>query len=133
MREWTKALIAIVDDDESVRLALQSLIRSFGLVARVFDPGVDFLASVNMFCVRCPILDMNMPVMSGLALLRQLVASGQTIPTLLITADANDAMCAEAIRHGALCYLTKPFTDDDLLAWINVALGQAGPTRAKPS
>ncbi len=132
MREPTKTLIAIVDDDESVRLALQSLVRSFGLAARVFDSAADFLASSDMSSVRCLILDVNMPGMSGLALLGQLVTSGQMIPTILITANTNDAIRAEALRHGALCSLSKPFAEHDLLAWVDVALGQVGPTGAKP-
>lgn len=128
----TKPLVAIVDDDEFVRLALQSLIRSVGLAAQVFNSAADFLASANISNVGCLILDVNMPGMSGLALHRQLVASGQAIPTVLITANPDDATCAEALRQGALCYLCKPFAEDDLLAWVNVALGRGGPAGAKP-
>jgi FixJ family two-component response regulator len=128
----TKPLIAIVDDDESVRLALQSLIRSVGLAAQVFDSATDFLSSANMSGVGCLVLDVNMPGMSGLALHRQLVTSGQAIPTILITANPDDTTRAEALRHGALCYLCKPFAEDDLLAWVSVALGAAGPTGATP-
>ena len=128
----TKPLIAIVDDDESVRLALQSLIRSVGLAAQVFDSATDFLSSANMSGVGCLVLDVNMPGMSGLALHRQLVTSGQAIPTILITANPDDATRAEALRHGALCYLCKPFAEDDLLAWVSMALGVAGPTGATP-
>jgi FixJ family two-component response regulator len=128
----TEPLIAIVDDDESVRLALQSLIRSVGLAARVFDSGADFLASANLSRVGCLILDVNMPGMSGLALHRRLVASGQAIPTILITAIPDDSTRAEALRHGVLCYLCKPFAEDDLLAWVNAAIGGAGPSGAQP-
>jgi FixJ family two-component response regulator len=128
----TEPLIAIVDDDESVRLALQGFIRSIGLAAQVFDSAADFLASANMSHVHCLILDVNMPGMSGLALHRQLVTSGQAIPTVLITANPDDATRAEALRQGALCYLSKPFADNDLLACINIALGRAGPAGAKP-
>ncbi|HEX3990561.1 MAG TPA: response regulator [Acetobacteraceae bacterium] len=128
----TMPLIAIVDDDESVRLALQGFIRSIGLAAQVFDSAADFLASANTSHVHCLILDVNMPGMSGLALHRQLVTSGQAIPTVLITANPDDATRAEALRQGALCYLCKPFADNDLLACINIALGRAGPAGAKP-
>ena len=123
----TKPLIAIVDDDESVRLALQSLIRSLGLAARVFASAADFLASRDMPRVSCLILDIHMPGMSGLALHRRLVASGRAIPTILVTGNADDATRAEALRQGVICYLCKPFADDDLLAWVNVALGRATP------
>lgn len=128
----TKPLIAIVDDDQSMRLALHSFIRSVGLAAQVFDSAADFLASADISLVRCLILDMNMPGTSGLALHRQLVASGRAIPTILITGNPDDATRAEALRQGALCYLCKPFADDDLLAWVNLALGGTGPAGAKP-
>ena len=124
----TKPLIAIVDDDESVRLALRGLIRSVGLEAQVFDSAADFLASADIPRVRCLILDVNMPKMNGLALHRQIVASGQAIPTVMITANPDDAIRIEALRQGALCYLCKPFAEDDLLAWVNVGLGGAGAT-----
>lgn len=123
----TKPLIAIIEDDESVRLALQSLIRSIGLGALAFASAADFLASGDMQRVACLILDINMPGMTGLALHRQLVASGQAIPTILITGKPDDATRAEALREGVMCYLCKPFAEDDLLAWVNVALGHTGP------
>jgi FixJ family two-component response regulator len=123
----TEPLIAIIDDDESVRLALQSLIRSIGLGAPAFASAADFLASGDMSRMACLILDINMPGMTGLALHRQLVASGQAIPTILITGKPDDTTRTEALREGVMCYLCKPFAEDDLLAWVNVALGHAGP------
>jgi len=128
----TKSLIAIIDDDESVRLALQSLMRSVGLAAQGFASAADFLASGDTTRVACVILDVNMPGMTGLALHRQLVASGHPIPTILITGNPDDATRAEALRERVLCYLCKPFAEDDLLAWLNVALGGSAPGGAKP-
>lgn len=128
----TKPLIAIVDDDESVRMALQSLIRSLGLGAQVFASAADFLASRDVPRVACLVLDVNMPGMSGLALHRRLVASGQAIPTILITGNPDDTTRAEALHEGAICYLHKPFADDVLLDWVNVALGGAGSGGAEP-
>jgi len=128
----TKPLIAIIDDDEPVRLALQGLVRSVGLAAQAFASATDFLASGGTRRVTCLILDVNMPGMTGLALYRQLMASGQAIPTILITGNPNDATRAAALREGVLGYLCKPFADDDLLALVNVALGRAGSTGAKP-
>ncbi|HEY1412072.1 MAG TPA: response regulator [Rhodopila sp.] len=122
----TKPLIAIIDDDEPVRVALQSLVRSVGLTAQAFASAADFLAAADGPRVACLILDVKMPGMTGLALHRHLVASGRPIPTILITANPDDAARAEALRDGALCYLSKPFTEDDLLAWINTALGRHG-------
>jgi FixJ family two-component response regulator len=128
----TKSLIAIIDDDESVRLALQSLMRSVGLAAKVFASAADFLARGDTTRVACAVLDVNMPGMTGLALHRQLVASGQPIPTILITGNPNDATRAEALREGVLCYMSKPFAEGDLLAWINVALGGSALDGATP-
>jgi FixJ family two-component response regulator len=129
----TKPLIAIVDDDESVRLALQSLVRSAGFAARTFASAAEFLAAGDRRRVACLILDVNMPEMTGLALYRQLMAWGQTIPTILVTGNPDDAARTEALRDGALCYLGKPFAEDDLLAWVDIALGRAAPTAAKPT
>jgi FixJ family two-component response regulator len=120
----TKPLIAIIDDDEPVRVALQSLVRSVGLTAQAFASAADFLAAADGPRVACLILDVKMPGMTGLALHRHLVASGRQTPTILITANPDDAARAEALRDGALCYLSKPFAEDDLLAWINTALGR---------
>jgi FixJ family two-component response regulator len=126
-------LIAIVDDNECMRLALQSLIRSVGLRARAFGSAADFLALANRSRVACLILDVNMPAMSGLALHRQIAASGHALPTIFITANPNDATRDEALRQGALCYMGKPFAEDKLLGWVNVALGRPGPAGATPS
>jgi FixJ family two-component response regulator len=82
--------------------------------------------------VGCLILDVNMPGMSGLALHRKLVTLGRAIPTILITANPDDTTRVEALRQGVLCYLCKPFAEDDLLAWVNLALGGAGPACATP-
>jgi len=127
----TKPLIAIVDDDEAVRLAVRSLMRSVGLAAQVFSSAADFLGSADMARVACVILDITMPGMGGLALHRQLITSGYANPTIFITARPDDGTRAEALRQGALCYLRKPFAEDDLLGWVNVALGRPGAAGAK--
>lgn len=130
-RAWvpkpTKPLIAIIDDDESVRLALQSLIRSVGLAAQAFASAAEFLGSGGVARAACLILDVNMPGMTGLQLHRQLVASGQAIPTILITGNPDDAVRAQALREGVIRYLCKPFPEDDLLACVNTALSGSGP------
>ncbi|HVC60953.1 MAG TPA: response regulator [Acetobacteraceae bacterium] len=127
----TKPLIAIIDDDESVRTALRSLMRSVGLAARAFASAADFLGSVDGARAACLILDVNMPVMTGLELHRQLVASGRAIPTILITGNPDDAARTQALRNGVVRYLCKPFPEDDLLACVNEALNRSGPAAAK--
>jgi FixJ family two-component response regulator len=93
----TKPLIAIVDDDDSVSLALQGLMKSAGLAAQGFNSAADFLAKANMVQVACLTLDVNMPARGDVALHCQLAESGPAIPTIFVT-----AIRAAALRHGAL-------------------------------
>jgi FixJ family two-component response regulator len=117
-----KPVIAIVDDDESVRDAMMSLMRALGFLAEAFPCAEDFLKSGRIQRTSCLIADVRMPGMSGLELYRRLVASGKPIPTVLITAHSDDGVRARALNAGILCYLTKPFREDDLLGCIRSAL-----------
>jgi FixJ family two-component response regulator len=118
----TKPVISIVDDDESVREGTADLIESMGFVAKTFLHAEDFLQSDSIRCTACLITDVRMPGMSGLELHERLAASGNVIPTILVTAFPNDRDRAQAIGAGVMCYLSKPFSEDDLLACIDVAL-----------
>jgi FixJ family two-component response regulator len=117
-----KSLIAIVDDDASVREAIMSLMRALGFIAEAFPCAEDFLKSDGLQRTSCLIADVRMPGMSGLELYRRLVALGKPIPTVLITAHSDDEARARALKAGIICYLTKPFDDDDLLGCIRSAL-----------
>ena len=116
------ALIAIVDDDESVRDAMKSLMRSLGFAAEAFPSGEDFLASPHVGRTVCLLADVNMPGMSGLDLHRRLAAAGNHIPTILITAYPNDSIRVRALNDGVLCYLTKPCGEEELLSCIRLAI-----------
>jgi FixJ family two-component response regulator len=109
--------VSIVDDDESVREGLVSLMRSHGYVATSFDSAESFLRS-GSGPADCLIADMHMPGMSGIELFNRLAASGNPIPTILITARHEEGVRAQAIRAGVLCYLPKPFKEDELLGCI---------------
>ena len=124
-----KAVIAIVDDDRSVREALTSLVRSLGYVAIVFECAEDLLKSRRRRNASCVIADVQMPGMTGVELYDRLVASGQPIPTILITAFPDERSRERALQAGVIGYLTKPFSEDDLLACIrsSLGLGEAGP------
>ena len=124
----SKAVIAIVDDDQSVREALTSLVRSLGYVAIAFDCAEDFLKSRRRRNVSCVITDVQMPGMTGLELHDRLVTSGAPIPTILITAFPDERARQRALQAGAIGYLTKPFSEDELLASIRsgLRLGEAG-------
>jgi FixJ family two-component response regulator len=117
------AVIAIVDDDHSVREALTSLVRSLGYVAMAFECAEDLLRSKRRRLVSSVIADVQMPGMTGLELHNHLVASGEPIPTILITAFPDERSRERALQGGVIGYLTKPFSEDDLLACIRSTLG----------
>lgn len=123
----SKTLISIVDDDRGFRDALTSLIRSLGYRVRAFSSAPAFLASRNVHNTSCLITDIQMPAMTGVELYSWLVESGHAIPTILVTAYPDDGVRARALSAGVVCYLSKPFNADELLACIRAALGRANP------
>ena len=127
-----RPLVAIVDDDESHRRATQSLLRAAGFSTAVFADAESFLGSAIRASAACLVADMRMPGMSGLELYQALVASGDGIPTILITAYANDDTRLRARNAGIGCFLGKPFAADELLECIQKALAQPRPGRPIP-
>ena len=117
----SQALIAIVDDDQSFREALESLLTLIGYRTAIFSSARDFLDSHQFPNVSCAILDVSMPRMDGLELQRHLVAT-HPIPIIFIT-DLRDANTREqAVRAGAISFLNKPFSEETLLNALNSAL-----------
>jgi FixJ family two-component response regulator len=117
------SLISVVDDDESVRESLQSLLRSVGFAVKVFASAQEFLESNHRGDINCLILDVRMPGMSGIELHRHLVANHCEIPSIFITAHASDEEArSQALRGGAVDYLIKPFSEDALLNAVRTAL-----------
>ena len=116
--------ISIVDDDESVREAMGSLMRSYGYRTETFDSGARFLASEARRHTDCLIADVQMPGMSGLELYGLLAASEDPIPTIMITARQDEAIRKRALASGVFCYLTKPFDEAHLLKCVRAATGQ---------
>jgi len=117
-----KKRISVVDDDKSVREAITGLMRSLGFVATAFHSGESFLSSNRRHSTACLIADMQMPGMTGLELHGRLAASGKPIPTILITAYHDERVRARALQAGVICYLAKPFDENELLACISSAL-----------
>ena len=115
-------LIAIVDDDESVRKALERSLRSLGFRAATFGCARDFLGSSQLASISCAILDVSMPDMDGLELHRHLIAARPT-PVIFITAYGNDSLEQQVTRAGAIRLLRKPFSDEALIDALNLALG----------
>jgi FixJ family two-component response regulator len=123
----TKPLISVVDDDESMREAVRGLMKALGYTAEAFASAEDFLSSSQVPCTSCLIADVQMPGMTGIELHRHLMASGKTIPTILITAYPDDSARERALSDGVVCYLSKPFDESDLLSCIRSSLRFEGP------
>lgn len=115
-------VIAIVDDDEAVRVALGGLLKSAGLTARAFESAETFIESGQQSQVACLIADIRMPGMSGLELQAKLNAEHCRVPIIFITAHGDAQMRMQAIRAGAVEFLAKPFNDEALLETVRAAL-----------
>ena len=125
-------LVVIVDDDKSIRRATQDLLKAAGFATAAFDGAESFLASPSRASAACLVADMRMPRMSGLDLYRQLVASGNGIPTVIITAHPEELTQSRAREAGITCYLTKPFTPDELLECVREAVARSPDGRGIP-
>jgi len=116
------SLISIVDDDEFVRASLKGLLRSLGYTVEAFSSAAEFLAFPRLDAIACLITDINMPAITGIELFRMLIKEGRPIPTILITAYPDDAARTRALNDGVLCYLEKPFDDNELMRCVQRAL-----------
>jgi FixJ family two-component response regulator len=116
------ALVAVVDDDEQMRGALQGLLKAEGLPARSFASAEEFLESGEQHRCACLIADIRMPGMSGLDLQAALKANRIAIPIIFITAHGDERMRLQALRSGAVEFLAKPFDDEVLLETVRAAL-----------
>jgi FixJ family two-component response regulator len=114
--------VAIVEDDDSVRNALQGVMKAVGLRAQAFASAEEFLKSGELQHTACLIADIRLPGISGLELQQRLNAEQVTIPVMLITAHGDDAVRTQALRAGAILFLTKPFDDDVLIESVRAAL-----------
>lgn len=118
----TTQTVFIVDDDEAVRSSLKLLLKTLGLSAVTYASAPDFLAAFEPSQAGCLVLDIRMPGMSGLELQQELNARGALLPIIFITGHGDVPMAVEAMQHGAMDFLQKPFRDQDLIDRINKAL-----------
>ncbi len=125
-------LVAIVDDDKSIRNATQDLLKAAGFSTATFEDAESFLGSASRASAACVVADMRMRGMTGVKLYQELVASGHAIPTVIITAHPEEITQARAREAGITCYLIKPFTPDELLECVGEALAKSQPRRAIP-
>lgn len=115
-------LICVVDDDASVRVSVEALIRSLGYQVRSFGSAREFLDSDSREATACVISDVQMPGMTGIELKETLTSEGSTLPVILMSAFADDTARAKAEQAGAVCFLKKPFTGDSLIGCLERAL-----------
>jgi len=117
-----RAVVFVIDDDPSMRLALEDLVRSVGLEVRTFAAPREFLESKPPDVAGCLVLDVRLPGMSGLTFQKELAKEGPALPVIFITGHGDIPMSVRAMKAGAVEFLTKPFHDQDLLDAIHVAL-----------
>jgi FixJ family two-component response regulator len=125
-------LVAIVDDDKSIRNSTQDLLKAAGFSTVTFEDAESFLGWGSRASTACLVADIRMPGMTGLELHQELIASGHSIPTVIITAHPQELMQARAREAGITCYLSKPFEPDELLECVQNALAKAQSHKITP-
>jgi FixJ family two-component response regulator len=118
-------VISIIDDDLSVRMAIQRLVRSLGYSAQAFSSASEFLQWSSANGTSCLITDIQLPGMSGIELQERLAREGSMLPVIFITAFPEDTIRARAMMAGGVCFLTKPFDGGALVQCIEAALARA--------
>jgi FixJ family two-component response regulator len=117
-----RPVISIIDDDASIRVATQSLVRSLGFAVCTFASAVDFLQSPCVNDTSCVISDVQMPGMSGVELQSLLIAQGHRMPIIFITAFHEESIRERAMKAGAIGFLNKPFSGQTLIECLDTAL-----------
>lgn len=125
-------LIAVVDDDMSIRSAMQDLLRAAGFSSVAFSNATSFLDSAQRDSITCLVADMRMPGMSGIELHEHLAATGAGIPTIIITAHAEELSRERLRESGVTCFLIKPFAPDELLECVRKAVARSRARRTIP-
>ena len=120
-------LISIVEDDELFRESMRRLLRSLGYSVTAFPSAASFLASRSLDETACLITDIHMPAMTGCELYARLIELGHKIPTILVTAYPNEAVQSRALKDGIVCFLRKPFDDNDLADCVQNAIESGTP------
>lgn len=118
----SRALITLIDDDESVRESLPHLIKRFGFEVQAFSSAEEFLASDQVSRTKCLVLDITMPGMSGPDLVEELKHLGRKIPVVFITAERDERVRSQVLEQGAIACLFKPFSGTTLRAALDSAL-----------
>jgi FixJ family two-component response regulator len=122
-------IVFVVDDDPSMRPAMESLIRSIGLRVRSFASAHDFLDFQRPDAPACLVLDVRLPGLSGLDLQHELASAGNSMPIIFITGHGDIPMSVQAMKSGAIDFLPKPFRDQQLLDAIQLAIQKDATAR----
>ena len=117
-------VVSIVDDDASLRRSVRNLLTSVGFRVETFESAEAFLQSSHRQNTGCMVLDLRMPGVDGLELLRHLAATGDRIPTVILTAHGDDDLRDRTLQSGAVAFLSKPFHADVLLDAVKTAMGR---------
>jgi FixJ family two-component response regulator len=125
------SLVSVVDDDQAFRDSMRRLLRSHGYATAVFPSAAAFLASPQRSATGCLIADIHMPAMTGIELYTHLIGTGQSIPTILITAYPDDRDRDRVLQLGVACYLRKPLVEQDLIGCLRAAFTRG--TAPRPS
>jgi FixJ family two-component response regulator len=120
-------MIAIIDDDASVRVAISSLVRSYGFAAEAFQSAEHFLTAVDSSRIYCVITDIQMPGMNGLELYKQMIDRRLSIPFVFMTAFHSNSIRDKALANGAVGFLLKPFSGAELVMQIELAVASRTP------
>ena len=120
----SKSSVAIVDDDAPLRASIVRLLRSVGLDTRSFESVAEYLGSELPDCPTCLILDVRLPGQSGLDFQRDLVSANEDLPIIFITGHGDIPMSVQAMKRGAIEFLTKPFRDQELLDAVYLGLAR---------
>jgi FixJ family two-component response regulator len=120
--ETQPPLVVIMDDDPSIRRALDRLLRAAGLSVETFASAAELFARESPVRPMCLVLDIHLPDMNGLDVLKGIIAADQGVPVLIITGETDPELREKALRAGASAFLSKPFDDDQLLKEIHRVL-----------
>jgi two-component system response regulator FixJ len=118
------AIVHVIDDDEAVRQSLAFLLETAGLTVRTYESAAAFLRELPQGVTGCVITDVRMPEISGIELLRRLKETQVHLPVIVITGHGDVPLAVEAMKHGALDFLEKPFDDDAILTAVQSALSR---------
>lgn len=133
MKPADTSIVFVIDDDASIRISIQGLLKSVGLRSELFASTQEFLARTGADAPSCLVLDVQLPGLNGMDFQKQLADTGVQIPIIFVTGHGDIPMSVKAMKSGAVEFLTKPFHDQDLLDAVQQALERDRARRKQQS